>query len=107
MSDHHISRNAASTSTDSAEHRHTQRRRTLKQGRIMFNDHTLVDCMIRDVSDTGARIVVGGPMHLPEFFSLLNISDNKMWPVKRLWQRGLAAGIAFTGPEQPAPHFAR
>jgi hypothetical protein len=86
-----------------AEHRRGRRRRMLKAGKIIVSDTSMIDCTIRDISDGGARIVFGAPTQLPEGFWLMIVSDARMVPAERLWQRGLAAGIRFTGPERAAP----
>jgi hypothetical protein len=91
---------AASANAD-REHRHTRRRRTLKRGRVVLSDSTVIDCDLRDISDDGARLVFGGPISLPEEFRLYNVSDALIAPVKLEWQRGLEAGVTFTGPQQP------
>lgn len=98
---------AAGPEGSGAEHRRAQRRRTLKQGKVILTDSTTMDCTIRDMSEDGARLVFGGPTQLPRSFSLVILSDNTRRPAERLWQRGLSAGIAFTGPAKPAPHPAR
>lgn len=68
----------------------------------MLSDSTVIDCTLRDVSDDGARLVFGGAVSLPEEFRLYNVSDAWIVPVRLQWQRGLEAGVAFTG--QPVPH---
>jgi hypothetical protein len=83
------------------EHRREYRRRTLKRGRIVLSESTVIDCELRDISDDGARLVFGGPISLPEEFRLYNVSDALIAPVKLEWQRGLEAGVTFTGPQQP------
>jgi hypothetical protein len=63
----------------------------------------LIDCLVRDLSDIGARLEFGGPTELPAEFRLLVVSTNMLIPAKLEWQRGLAAGALFTGPPQEAP----
>ena len=86
-----------------ADRRRSGRQRTLKEAKVVLSDWTTVDCMIRNRTENGARLVFGGPTTLPRNFELLVISAATLVPVELLWQRGLAAGIAFTGPERPAP----
>jgi hypothetical protein len=47
--------------------------------------------------------VLGDIVSLPEEFRLHFVSSNTIVPVRVLWQRGTAAGVGFTGPEEPAP----
>lgn len=85
-----------------AHHRSAHRQRTLKQAKVILTDWTTVDCTIRDISEGGARLVFGDAFSLPSEFRLLLVSSNTIVPVQTLWQRGLSAGVAFTGPEEPA-----
>jgi hypothetical protein len=100
-------KSAAGPDASGPEHRHAQRRRTLKQGRVILTDSTTMDCTIRDLSEGGARLVFGGATQLPKTFALLLLSDHTRRPAELLWQRGLSAGIAFTGPATAAPPLAR
>lgn len=86
-----------------SDNRGAGRRRMLKQGRIILSDWTAVDCILRDISDSGARIVFAGPTSLPKEARLLVVSTNEMYPVEVAWQRGLNAGVQFTGPPRPPP----
>ena len=65
-----------------------------------------MDCTVRDLSEDGARLVFGGATQLPKTFYLVLLSDNTRVPPSCLWQRGLSAGIAFTGPARSAPSIA-
>jgi hypothetical protein len=87
---------------DGAHHRSSHRQRTLKAAKVVLTDWTMIDCTIRDISEGGARLVFGDAFSLPEEFRLLIVSTNMIVPVKLLWQRGLNAGVGFTGPEEPA-----
>ena len=46
------------------------RRRTLKGGTISFSSGTF-QCVIRNLSDTGACLEMSGPQNLPDHFKLL------------------------------------
>jgi hypothetical protein len=86
-----------------AHHRSSHRQRTLKAAKVILTDWTTMDCTIRDISAGGARLVFGDAFTLPEEFRLLIVSSNTIFPARLLWQRGLTAGVGFTGPEEPAP----
>ena len=85
------------------EQRGTRRQRMLKEAKVVLADWATIDCSIRDLSSTGARLVFGGPTPLPESFEVLMVSAEKLIPAELVWQRGLAAGVHFTGPERNAP----
>jgi hypothetical protein len=80
---------------DYAEKRGAPRRRMLKQGRVMLSDSTTISCIIRDMSDTGARIVFGGPVNLPESFRLALVNSDDIYAVDLVWHRGFAAGVSI------------
>jgi hypothetical protein len=94
----------AADSGNAADKRRSRRQKTLKSGHLILSDWTTMDCTVRDLSPEGAKLVFGGPPALPKTFSLVVHSTDKLIPAELLWQRGLSAGIAFTGPERPAPH---
>ena len=85
------------------DRRQTRRLRTLKQGKIVLSDWTVMDCLIRDMTDEGARIALGGLTELPGKFRLLVVSSNLLVPAELEWQRSLLAGLRFTGPGVQAP----
>lgn len=95
-------RTSAPADDGGAHHRSAHRQRTLKAAKVILTDWSTLDCTIRDISESGARLVFGDAFSLPEEFRLLLVSGNTIVPVRLLWQRGLAAGVAFTGPEEAA-----
>ena len=104
---HHIDEKLAAPDSSSAgdggaHNRSDHRQRTLKAARVYLSDSSTLDCTIRDISKGGARLVFGDAFSLPEEFRLLLVSTNTIVPAKLLWQRGKQAGVAFTGPEEPA-----
>jgi hypothetical protein len=53
------------------EKRGSLRRRTLKGGHIVFNGHSsTIDCTVRNISDSGAKLIVASVIGLPERFEL-------------------------------------
>jgi hypothetical protein len=96
---------ALQASAGDDDHRNRHRRRTLKQGRVVLAGSTVIDCKLRDMSEDGAHLVFGGAISLPDEFKLYNVSDKLMVRVKLAWQRGLEAGVSFTGPAVPHSDF--
>ncbi len=85
------------------EHRVAPRRRVLKSAKIVFDDWRAIDCTVRDVSETGAKLQVGGAHTLPHKFRLLMVSENTIRPVQIAWKLNDTLGVAFTGPAERAP----
>ena len=65
------------------------RRRVLKSGIAASNDRRLtVNCTVRDISDTGARLRVEGSMTVPDTFELLIPLDGLEAPCQVVWRKG-------------------
>ena len=94
---------AASAAAPIEDRRGVKRLRTLKQGKIVTSHWTSIDCLIRDISDHGARIALGGLADLPAEFRLYIVSSHTLIPAELEWRRSLLAGLRFTGPAEPAP----
>ncbi len=93
----------AGAASGGGEHRLVHRQRTLKRARVLLDDdRSTFDCTIRDMNAGGARLVFGDFVKLPEIFRLMNLTADTITPVHLQWQRGLEAGVAFAGPEEPS-----
>jgi hypothetical protein len=79
------------------ERRGERRQLVLKEGRVMLTDFVWVDCLVRDLSSTGARIEFERPIRLPAEFRLCIVSADLTIPATPVWQRRLEAGIRFVG----------
>jgi hypothetical protein len=74
----------------------TRRQRVLKSGKIVFADGaSVVDCVIRDLSTTGARLDVPNTVGLPQEFTLLDVHSGKSYAAKAAWRRGQRMGVEF------------
>jgi hypothetical protein len=85
---------AMSETTDS-DKRIAPRHRVLKQGRLAFDGGGAVDCMVRNLSDTGARLEVVTPVGLPETFTLVIPSDKFTRRCHAVWSHDKRIGVAF------------
>lgn len=79
------------------------RRRALKEAKVVLRDWSTIDCALRDFSEEGARLGFKDPVQLPGDFKLLLPMSEQIRPAELVWQRGLLAGIRFTGPARAAP----
>ena len=71
-----------------------QRRRILKSGKIVFGSSS-IDCVVRDISATGARVTVQSPLWFPDVFVLVIASDESSRRAHIVWRRDRQIGIAF------------
>ena len=79
------------------------RRRVLNEAKVLLSDWTVIDCLIRDMTELGAKLAFAGATELPAEFRLLIVAQNLMVPVELEWQRGLDAGVRLRGPGRNAP----
>jgi hypothetical protein len=86
------------------EKRRTRRHRVLKDGRIItLDNYSVINCMVRDLSDTGARLKCGDQIAVPNEFRLQVGHEPTVRPARAIWRRGNEIGIIFIGEPMPAP----
>lgn len=83
--------------------RASPRQRVLKAGRIVLDDWRTIECGVRDLSDTGAKLACPSPVGIPDEFRLLLVSDHTLRPAKVVWRKETSLGISFTGEAKKAP----
>jgi hypothetical protein len=72
------------------------RTRTLKKGRIAFNQQrSTIDCTVRNLSPHGALLIVATPVGIPDSFELFIESDHVRKPARIIWRKDDRIGIAF------------
>jgi hypothetical protein len=77
-----------------SERRNNERRRRLKSGTIVFNNATSVySCTVRNVSKTGACLMVASPLTVPAEFELMTEGDRR--PCTVTWRRPDRIGVKF------------
>ena len=78
-----------------AEKRKAARQRTLKGGVIAFNNRfSTMDCVVRNLTPTGAMLKVGSTVGIPDRFELKLESEDFRW-CRVKWRREATIGIAF------------
>lgn len=71
-----------------------QRRRSFKAATIGFGEGQ-IDCIVKNVSDTGAGLEVSTPLYIPDQFTLFVPSDDLKRLCQVIWRRGNRIGVAF------------
>ena len=80
-----------------SERRTASRHRTLKAGTIVFNNSSSVySCTVRNVSKTGACLLMAGALSVPAQFDLM--MDNERVPCTVRWRRTDRLGVRFGQP---------
>ena len=83
--------------TTTSNKRRAPRRPVLKHGRIMFNrGRSTVECVVRNLSKSGARLEVATVVGLPDAFYLV-MPDSGTLPCRVKWRRLKEVGVAFEG----------
>ncbi len=70
------------------------RQRVLKAGAIHFGGG-VIDCTVRNLSETGAALEVASPVGIPESFTLATVADNVRRPCHVVWRKERRIGVAF------------
>lgn len=84
--------------------RRARRLRVLKQGKILLpNGMTVIDCTVRDLSETGARLVCGDSGAIPRTFRLVFPADRSMREAEAVWRRPGQIGVRFLSDVTKAP----
>jgi hypothetical protein len=71
------------------------RHRVLKSGTIEFKGGA-IDCVVRNLSDTGAALEVASPLGIPQAFNLLISGDRTTYQCEVRWRKENRIGVAFT-----------
>lgn len=79
--------------------RRAPRKRVLKGATIAFNNRSsTLSCMVRDISETGARLRISQGQAVPARFDLLIEVDGLEAPCTVAWRRGEDIGVTFDAP---------
>lgn len=80
------------------ERRQQHRDRTLLGGKIVFNDRrSVIDCVVRNLSDGGACLQVNNTTGLPIAFDLRMDGDSETRACRVVWMSETRAGVEFVG----------
>jgi hypothetical protein len=77
------------------EKRAAPRHRVLKHGTLAFGGGGGVDCMVRNISSSGARLDIVTPVGLPPTFTLVIQTDRFMRRCRPVWSNDNRIGVAF------------
>lgn len=78
------------------EHRNAIRSRAVLKAQIRYNGGLMsAPCVIRDVSETGARLELAGDLALPDQFDLHIDKKNATRRAIVKWRRAREVGVAF------------
>jgi hypothetical protein len=67
----------------------------LKHGTLTFRGGGGIDCTVRNISSSGARLDVASPVGLPESLTLVIEADHFMRRCHAVWSSERQIGVAF------------
>ena len=70
------------------------RKRTLIGARLLIGETSSLDCTVRNISETGAKLVFATPTVTPDAFEL-EIADHGRFWARAAWRNGMAVGVQF------------
>jgi hypothetical protein len=83
--------------TKMAERRGLPRQKSFLRGCIYFNNRrSVLDCLVRDLSDDGARIIFSHTVNVPDVVELYIPQREQTLRAHVKWRRGDDVGLDFT-----------
>ena len=80
---------------DMPEGRHSPRVRTFKGGSIIFGAAAAIDCVVRNMSETGAALEVESPVGIPDEFMLFIKPERVKRQCRVAWRSAKRIGVKF------------
>jgi len=81
---------------DIEDRRQHPRHRTFLQGRVFYNNRrSSADCIIRELTDDGARLSFTDRVTLPHAFELHIPNRDQTYRVETVWNHGEEVGVTF------------
>src|ERR1044072_8251573 len=78
------------------ERRRTARQKSFLRGMIYYNNRrNAMDCLIRDISPYGARLIFSDSVSTPDVLDLYIPQKEQTLRVHVIWRQGQEVGVAF------------
>ncbi len=78
--------------------RRAERIKSLLRAQISFNNHlSTVDCVIKNISPLGAKLLVNEAMSVPDQFELHVPRRGRTYVARMVWRDPEAVGVEFVG----------
>jgi PilZ domain len=76
------------------EKRASLRHRVSSAGTIEF-DGGAINCVVRNLSSTGARLDLASPVEIPDHFTLILLEEGHHTPCRTVWRKEKRMGVVF------------
>ena len=84
------------------------RHRVLKAAKIISTDNkSVIDCTVRNLSETGAQLVIEKTVAVPDKFQFFLANGDTIRDAEVAWNYGDRIGVTFISESRPAPHAMR
>ena len=95
---------SSATEPRAVERRRAARQKSFLRGMIYFNNRlNAVDCLIRDISPYGARLIFSDAVTTPDVLELYIPQKEQTVRVHAIWRHGQELGVAFAQAAQMDP----
>ncbi|GGK33884.1 PilZ domain-containing protein [Salinarimonas ramus] len=89
---------------DPADHRTAPRRRALIAAKLSYGGGAVtVDCVVRNISQTGAKLALSEGITIPHHFEIVIPQLNAVHRAELRWRTGGEAGITFLDAQGASP----
>ena len=86
------------------ERRQVPRHKSLLRGRVSFNNgSSTAECLVRDISAHGARLIFTDEVLIPDIVDLYIPAKEQTFRAQTVWRNANESGIAFANQEQAHP----
>lgn len=86
-----------------ANNRAAPRSRVLKSAKIIsMNYVSVLDCTVRDLSETGAKLICADPLSVANVFRFMLPAENTIRDARVVWRRNGMLGVEFTSEKTKA-----
>ena len=83
------------------ERRSSARKKSFLQGRVYYdNQRSSVDCLVRDISERGAKLVFSDAVTIPNVVELYLPGKDEVHRVRLQWRKGEEIGVGFGASEE-------
>ena len=77
------------------ERRKAARSRVLKGAKIIFGNSSVIDCTVRNVTNSGARVQIANTVDLPGDMGLTFDGGRSFRPCRVVWRSVTETGVEF------------
>src|SRR5215468_8042802 len=77
------------------ERRNSARSRILKGAKLLLGTSSVIDCVLRNVTNSGARVQIANTVELPDMLSLTLDGGYSVRPCRVVWRSLSETGVEF------------